>query len=125
MVDMYYYKVLVSSQRYRGSEPLTYSFDEVIKPGQLVEVPLQNKQTGGVVVEATGKPSFKLKPITRTTIDKPLPATSLELMDWLANTTLPHKVILPPNLFLLDYCKYLESQKIPRLRLSTHPHYLS
>ena len=84
MVDMYYYKVLVSSQRYRGSEPLTYSFDEVIKPGQLVEVPLQNKQTGGVVVEATGKPSFKLKPITRTTIDKPLPATSLELMDWLA-----------------------------------------
>ena len=80
---MNYYKVLVSSQRYRGDEPLTYSFDGDILPGILVEVPLQNKKTGGVVVEATDKPSFNVKPITRLTIDQPLPQTSLQLVRWL------------------------------------------
>ncbi len=80
---MNYYKVLVSSQRYRGNEPLTYSFNGEIEPGILVEVPLQNKLTGGVVVEATAKPEFNVKPISRQTIDKPLPATGLKLMQWL------------------------------------------
>jgi primosomal protein N' (replication factor Y) len=77
-----YYKVLVSSQRYRGKEALTYASEIAIPTGSLVEVPLQAKQTQGVVVEATGKPSFTAKPITRVTTELPLPPNSLKFMNW-------------------------------------------
>lgn len=45
---------------------------------------MQSSRTQGVVVEATVKPTFKVKPITRVTIDRPLPENSLLLMNWLA-----------------------------------------
>jgi primosomal protein N' (replication factor Y) len=80
---MYYYRILVSSQRYRGQDALTYSSEVEIPPGMLVEVQLQNKQVGGIVVEATEKPSFVAKPISRVTTSLPLPLPSVELMRWL------------------------------------------
>lgn len=80
---MYYYEVLVSSQRYHGQGPLTYSFKTDLKPGNIVEVPLKKQLVKGVVIQKVSRPDFKTKPIEKLTLDHPLPATSLDLMKWL------------------------------------------
>lgn len=80
---MQYIEVLISSQRYHGNEALTYSFDEKLQTGQIVSVPLGKSEVLGVVVKATPKPSFVVKPISSLVLDKPLPDASLKLLEWL------------------------------------------
>jgi len=80
---MQYIEVLVSSQRYRGNDPLTYASAEKISVGQVVSAELGNSEVLGLVVKATPKPSFKTKEITRVISDKPLDEKYLGLLNWI------------------------------------------
>lgn len=80
---MAYYRVLAASSKYHGNESLTYSGEESIASGSLVEIPLRNQQVLGVVVGKTTKPDFTVKDITRVYSLPPIPQTSLSLMRWL------------------------------------------
>ncbi|HSX53240.1 MAG TPA: primosomal protein N' [Patescibacteria group bacterium] len=80
---MRYYKVLVSSQRFHGSEPLIYSSLEPLKARVVVSVPLQGQIVPGIVIGTASKPSFQAKNIVRQLTDEPLPPQSLALLKWL------------------------------------------
>lgn len=60
---MYYYEIAPADKSYRGNSLLTYSSDEKLAPGQLVEISLRNKKTLGFIVQESSKPSFPTKPI--------------------------------------------------------------
>lgn len=80
---MNYYQVWVASSTYRRDEPLTYSYDGVLKPLTLVAVPLQNKTAIGIVDSITDKPKFAVRPIQAVIDDQQLPESLMELTRWL------------------------------------------
>jgi primosomal protein N' (replication factor Y) len=80
---MSYYTVWVRSIRYRGQEPLTYSYDRQLKPGQIVQVALQRELVLGFVAARVSKPAFATKPIAQVYDLPPLPAATLDLASWL------------------------------------------
>ncbi|HEY1645505.1 MAG TPA: primosomal protein N' [Candidatus Saccharimonadales bacterium] len=80
---MFYYLVWVRSNRYHGSEPLTYSSEQELRVGQVVKVELQNMLVLGFVVNTTSRPKFKTKPISYVYALPPLPKSSLDLAGWL------------------------------------------
>lgn len=77
-----YYLVLVGSQRYRGSEPLTYSSQEQIPNGSLVQVPLGKQTVTGIVLRKTAKPDFPVKPVTFSRIDAKVSDEAMLLLRW-------------------------------------------
>ncbi len=78
-----YYRVLVGSQRYHGTEALTYSSDDKLDPGQIVRVMLGKTPVLGILYEPTDQPSFATKPILQWWKDVVVPKTTLLLMKWL------------------------------------------
>lgn len=71
------------SNRYHGSEPLTYSCDQKLSVGAIVEVEMQRQTVLAVVSGVTTKPRFKTKDIVEV-LDLPaLPAQLLKLASWL------------------------------------------
>lgn len=80
---MHYYEVYVSSQKYHGSDPLTYSSADQLQPGSIVEVALGAQSVIGMVVREVKKPDFSTKPIKRLITDKPIPATLQKLHAWM------------------------------------------
>lgn len=80
---MYFYLVWVRSNRYHGSEPLTYSSAQRLPAGSIVQVELQRETVLGVVSGPTSQPRFKTKPISRAYDLPPLPPTLLKLVQWL------------------------------------------
>ena len=51
---MIYYRIAVNAPL---REPLTYSYDGELSPGQLVQAPLGKRQVSGVVLEKDPEPS--------------------------------------------------------------------
>ncbi len=82
---MYYYFVWVRSNRYHGQEALTYSAQEHLAKGSIVQVELQKELVLGIVVGLTTKPRFQTKTITRIFQLPPLPTHLLRLSVWLQN----------------------------------------
>lgn len=80
---MYYYGVLVRSNRYHGKEALTYASPERLGRGRIVRVELQKQIVPAVVAGPAGKPRFQTKRIAETLDLPPLPAHLLKLADWL------------------------------------------
>lgn len=80
---MYYYEVLVSSQRYHGSEPLTYGSESQLAAGTVVSVPLGNQTVSGFVTKQTSKPLFAVKPVNAVIEGEPLPRALISLHDWM------------------------------------------
>ena len=78
-----FYKVLVGSAQFHGSEALTYSSTEVIPPYSIVRVPLQKQSVLGIVMEKIGKPSFNTKSISETFPLPPLAAELPKMIAWL------------------------------------------
>lgn len=81
-MGMYFYEVLVNSQRYHGQEPLTYSCDKALKPGIVVMVPFGNQKVSGIITQPVPEPAFETKAITTVLSETPLPAPILELHQW-------------------------------------------
>jgi primosomal protein N' (replication factor Y) len=80
---MHYYFVWVRSNRYHGGEPLTYSSDQKLITGSVVQVELQRELVLGFVSGPTTRPRFKVKPIAGALDLPPLPSHLLKLAAWL------------------------------------------
>ncbi len=80
---MNYYFVWVRSARYHGSEPLTYSSDQRLGIGTIVEVELQKTLVLGVVTGTTAKPRFQTKPVARIYELPPIPLPLIKTVQWL------------------------------------------
>ncbi len=81
---MHFYEVFVSSNRYHGSEALTYSSPSKLAIGQLVNLPFGNTSALGIVVDRVKQPVFATKTITDT-IATPIPLQLLALHQWIAD----------------------------------------
>ena len=80
---MNYYFVWVRSNRYHGSEPLTYASERRLPTGSIVQVELQKELVPGVVSGPTTKPRFQTKPVSLIYDLPPIPAHLLKLAAWL------------------------------------------
>jgi primosomal protein N' (replication factor Y) (superfamily II helicase) len=80
---MYFYEVWVRSNRYHGSQALTYQSSEALSVGQLVQVPLQRETVTAFVTAQVAKPSFACKPLQAVMDLPPLPAALVQLGRWL------------------------------------------
>lgn len=83
---LHYYRVAVSSSKYHGSEPLTYSYKDQLKAGSIVAVTLRNNPVVGIILGLeTNATAGKIKAIERLIYERPLPDSSLKLLQWLRN----------------------------------------
>jgi primosomal protein N' (replication factor Y) (superfamily II helicase) len=78
-----YYRVWINSPKFHGNEPLTYSHDGALSVGSIVSVELKNTLVSGLIAGKDSKPSFEVKPISRTITSEPLPKESVKLYRWL------------------------------------------
>jgi primosomal protein N' (replication factor Y) len=79
----FYYKVLVGSASYHGSEALTYAGERALPLYSVVRVPLQKLSALGVVVEKVDKPAFKTRSILESFDLPPLPKPLVDMVVWL------------------------------------------
>jgi primosomal protein N' (replication factor Y) len=80
---MYFYEIWVSSQRYHGDKPLTYSSEESLMSGAVVTVPLGKQAVLGIIFKPVSKPDFATKPITKVVSTTSIPEQLLKLHTWL------------------------------------------
>lgn len=79
-----YYRVWVASQRFHGTESLTYSSRIKLMRGQIISVPLQRQSVIGIVDSITNKPGFQTKPIAFAW-PLTIPGQALKLLTWLTD----------------------------------------
>jgi len=81
---MHFFEVLVAGATFHGNEALTYSSNQPLTRGTIVNVPLRNKQVLGVIFKEVEKPNFAVKTILEVPSDLlPLPAPLITLMVWM------------------------------------------
>ncbi len=80
---MNYYEVLVGDMHYHGKTALTYASEESLSPGAVVRIALRARSALGIVLQQVPEPSFATKTIAAVAPSPPLPAQSLQLLDWL------------------------------------------
>jgi primosomal protein N' (replication factor Y) (superfamily II helicase) len=80
---MYFYEVLVSSQRYHGAEPLTYSSEQPVEIGVVITIPMGRQTVLGIVCSQVEKPPFATKPIGKVVTNTPIPYELITLHTWL------------------------------------------
>ncbi len=80
---MYYYFVWVRSSKYHSKTPLTYSFNEKLASGTIVEVELQKEKVNGFISGISSKPRFKTKELNRVYDLPPLSQNSIKLASWI------------------------------------------
>ena len=64
-------------------EELTYSFDDSLLLGQIVQVPIGRRVVPGVVVKKVAQPDFKTKSILKVLYSKPLPKHLLKTVKFI------------------------------------------
>lgn len=80
---MYYYKIAISSNSLKGVNELTYSCNERLNPGRIVQVQLRNNLCLGIVISETkALKKTKTKSISKL-YNALLPKSSLDLLKWL------------------------------------------
>ncbi|GAC1388338.1 MAG: hypothetical protein NVSMB37_8480 [Candidatus Saccharimonadales bacterium] len=107
----FYYEILVASQRYHGTDTLTYDSDVVLKTNQVVVVPLQKESVVGVVKNSVNKPHFTTKSITFS-LDVTVPDATFTVIDWLI-TYYPAPLGAIMQLFLPSVLAHPIKQKTP------------
>lgn len=98
-----YYEVIPIKIFRQDAGILTYSYDQELLPGQLVEIPLGRLTTSGIVLKKVKDVAFKTKPIKDIIYDTSIPPHLLKSIEWLSNyylTPLPTvaSLILPSGL---------------------------
>lgn len=63
----------------------TYQSDLTLKKGSIVTIQVGKKQSIGIVIDKTKKPSFKTKPILSLVIPSPLPPQLVDLALWMSD----------------------------------------
>lgn len=80
---MHYYEVWPSDQSYHKNEPLTYHWEQELKHGQVVEVPIKQKTCFGFIARIAKKPPYKTKALARVIDSSIIPKETIGLFDWL------------------------------------------
>jgi primosomal protein N' (replication factor Y) (superfamily II helicase) len=80
---MHHYEVWVSSSKYHGEKPLTYSSENSLNIGSVVVVPMQKQTVVAVITRKVTKPAFATKDILRIVSDAALPTELIQLVEWL------------------------------------------
>lgn len=113
---MFYYLVWVRSNRYHGSDPLTYASKKPLKTGTIVQVEMQKELVMGVVSGPADTPKFKTKPIAQIYDLPPLPTHLLKLADWIKSYYPAPLGILTQQLLTAQLTKkHLESAETTNL----------
>ncbi|MBR2767081.1 primosomal protein N' [Candidatus Saccharibacteria bacterium] len=76
---MFFYEVIPEGR----VEELTYSFDDSLLLGQIVQVPIGRRVVPGVVVKKVAQPDFKTKSILKVLYSKPLPKHLLKTVKFI------------------------------------------
>jgi primosomal protein N' (replication factor Y) (superfamily II helicase) len=102
---MNYYKVLVTSNKFHGTEPLTYCSENVYAKGNIVLVPLRNSKSTAIIISTTPKPRFETKAIASLLISLPIPKSSIDLLTWIksyypASISSITSLFVPSNLLI-------------------------
>lgn len=111
-VDMYYYEVLVSSQRYHGSDPLTYASDIEYLRGIVVQIPMGNQKILGIISCSVTKPKFAARQIIDAITTVPMPEELLKLHQWML-AYYPGPAGLTTQLFLPSSLATKTRKKLP------------
>ena len=98
-----FYEVIPGKIFRKDADFLTYSSEEELKIGQIVEIPLGKTKTVGLVYKKVAKPDFPTKPINRILYSEPLPKHLVKLAVWLSEyylTPLPNvlNLLLPTGI---------------------------
>lgn len=99
---MHYYEILISAYQFRGAGALTYSSQDALSTGMIVQVPMKSNDFPAIVLREVAKPKFRTKSITRILYDRPLPKTTMKLIDWIqsyypAPVSAIASLVLPAN----------------------------
>jgi primosomal protein N' (replication factor Y) len=114
---MWYVEVFVAHATYHKDEPLTYASDSKLQPGQIVLVPLRNKEVLAIVTAIVPKPSFAAKPIIASPDIPLMPKPLCALLAWMRRYY-PAPLGLTTQLFLPDAL----AKKMPnRVTITAHP----
>ena len=81
---MHYYEVAPNQIVRTGIDTFTYSSNDVLSTGHIVEIPLGKKQLIGVVIKSVNEPTYATKPITQAIESTPLPQALIELATWMS-----------------------------------------
>ncbi|MCL1929695.1 primosomal protein N' [Candidatus Saccharibacteria bacterium] len=81
---MNYYEVSPVGALRRNVAVLTYVSELIIRPGQMVSIPVGKKNMIGVVVKKAQKPGFECKKILKVLFDTSLPEHLVKLHSWLS-----------------------------------------
>ena len=122
---MKYYEVSPVGIIRQDSASFTYSSEDALTPGAIVEIEVGKKQFVGVVLKESEKPTYATKPILRTIQETPLPQPLLRLADWLSSyyTTHPGTVwqsVLPRGLSK----KRRERSQTPHIQVRDRTHFV-
>lgn len=80
-----FYEVMPGVRYRSGGGALTYQSDQMLVPGQIVQIPLGRRLVTGVVEKKVPSVDFPTKKIARLLHPLPLPAHLLSSMRWLAD----------------------------------------
>lgn len=80
---MYYYEVIPATNKYHGTDGLTYSWSTGLSLGQVVRIKIRNLHTEGFVSQKVPKPAFPVHSIDTVFKDIILPKSTIELFYWL------------------------------------------
>lgn len=80
---MHYYEISPSGQVTADKDTLTYACEHELAIGSVVAIPFGKRQTIGVTIKKTTKPSYTTKPVGEI-IGQPLPSPLVQLALWLA-----------------------------------------
>lgn len=109
-----YWEVAPADKAYHSNEYLTYSSLSPLKPGQIIDLPLRNKSSLGLAIRRVQSPSFKTKDIEPTELS--LPASSLELLDWM-RAYYPSSLGITTSMFIPPSLKIKAAADIPKSSL--------
>ncbi|MBP5204908.1 primosomal protein N', partial [Candidatus Saccharibacteria bacterium] len=79
-----FYEVIPIRQFRESGGILTYSSEEKLLPGQIVEIPLGRAKTFGIISKSVKSVDFPTKPISRALYDTPLPTHIVKSIFWLS-----------------------------------------
>ena len=100
---MHYYLVITTKRAVKNQDFLTYQSQKLLKPGQIITVPLGKQIVTAIVYKKVVQPNFSTKDILSIVEQQPLPTFLLETILWLGDyyaTALPIVLgsILPAGL---------------------------
>ncbi|MDR0957537.1 MAG: hypothetical protein LBM09_03125, partial [Candidatus Nomurabacteria bacterium] len=69
---------------------LTYSSEENLSRGTIVEIPVGQRKFVGIILQKVPKPKFETKVILRAIFNTPLPESILKLHHWISEFYMTH-----------------------------------